>query len=98
MISAIDACVVLLACLKLSSTQSPGDGSSICQNEPFIKPPYPSNIVPLMDSYDYVDLRASEGGPWNTMDVDGDTQTVSVPTVVRYTWVPRCLEPSLHHV
>ena len=73
--------IVFFATLQ---AQAPGDGSPICQNAPFIKPPYPSNIVPLMDFYDYSDLTATLGGPWNALDVDGDTRTVSVLTVVRY--------------
>ena len=69
--------------------QAPGDGSSICQNsQAFIQSPFPSNIVPLMDSYDYVDLIAM-GGRWSTLDVDGDTRTVSVLTVVRYVCTAR---------
>ena len=67
----------------LQATQAPGDGSSECQNPPFIKTPFPSNIASLMDSYDYLDLTVALGGPWSTLDVDGDTRTVSVLTVVR---------------
>ena len=67
----------------LQATQAPGDGSSICQNPPFTKTPFPSNIAPLMDSYDYLFLTVALGGPWSTLDVDGDTRTVSVLTVVR---------------
>eukprot|EP00731_Ephydatia_muelleri_P014459 Em0008g179a len=59
----------------LQATQAPGDGSSECQNPPFIKTPFPSNIVTLMDSYDYLYLTAAVGGPWSTLDVDGDTRT-----------------------
>ena len=70
----------------LQATQAPGDGSSECQNPPFIKTPFPSNIAPLMDSYDYLDLR---GGLWSTLDVDGDMRTVSVLTVVRYVCTAR---------
>ena len=73
--------VTFLATLQ---AQAPGDGSPTCQNAPFTKPPYPSNIVPLMDSYDYLELTVAMGGPWNTLDVDGDTRTVSALTVVRY--------------
>ena len=68
---------IQIALFATLHAQAPGDGTSICQNSPF-----PSNIVPLMDSYDYVDLIAM-GGRWSTLDVDGDTRTVSVLTVVR---------------
>eukprot|EP00731_Ephydatia_muelleri_P014452 Em0008g172a len=60
----------------LQATQAPGDGSSECQNPPFIKTPFPSNIVMLMDSYDYLYLTVVVGGPWSTLDVDGDTRTI----------------------
>ena len=77
MTSAINTLVVILACINFSSTQSPGDGSSICQNPPFTKAPFPSNTVPLMDSYDYTDLIAM-GGPWNTLNIDGDATDVNI--------------------
>ena len=62
--------------------QAPGDGAPTCQMAPFIKTPFTSNIVPLMDSYDYVQLLSSPSlGTWNSLDVDGDGNTVSVPEV-----------------
>ena len=42
-----------------------------------------------MDSFDYVDLTVARGGPWNTLNIDGDTRTVSVLTVVRYVCIAR---------
>ena len=84
MTSAINTLVVILACINFSSTQSPGDGSSICQNPPFTKAPFPSNIVPLMDSYDYVDLTAALGGPWSTLDIDGDINGVNIMQLTIY--------------
>ena len=73
---------LLLAVLKLLSAQAPGDGAATCQMEPFIKTPFTSNIVPLMNSYDYVQLLSSPTpGTWNSLDVDGDGHTVSVAEV-----------------
>ncbi|KAL5491903.1 hypothetical protein EMCRGX_G017272 [Ephydatia muelleri] len=59
----------------LQATQAPGDGSSECQNPPFTKTAFPSNMVSLMDSYDYLFLTVALGGPWSTLDVDGDART-----------------------
>ena len=73
---------IQIALFAMLQAQAPGDGSSICQNPPFIQSPFPSNIVTLMDSYDYLELVAM-GGPWSTLDVDRDNRTVSVLTVVR---------------
>ena len=67
---------ILFAWVK---AQAPGDGTAICQMAPFIKTPFSSNIVPLMDSYDYVQLLPQ--GTWSSLDVDGDGYTVSVPEV-----------------
>ena len=62
--------------------QAPGDGVATCQMGPFIKTPFTSNIVPLMDSYDYEQLLSSPTpGTWNSLDVDRDGNTVSVPEV-----------------
>eukprot|EP00731_Ephydatia_muelleri_P014453 Em0008g173a len=72
---AIDFIVTIALFATLQATQAPGDGSSECQNPPFIKTPFPSNIVTLMDSYDYLYLTVAVGGPWSTLDVDGDTRT-----------------------
>eukprot|EP00731_Ephydatia_muelleri_P014465 Em0008g185a len=66
---------IQIALFATLQAQAPGDGSSICQNSPFIKTPFPSNIVTLMDSYDYLDLTVAKGGRWSTLDVDGDTRT-----------------------
>ena len=79
---------IQIALFVMLQAQAPGDGSSICQNPPFTKTPFPSNIVTQMDSYDYIELVAV-GGPWSTLDVDGDTRTVSVLTLVRYVCTAR---------
>ncbi|KAL5491924.1 hypothetical protein EMCRGX_G017299 [Ephydatia muelleri] len=66
---------IQIALFVTLQAQAPGDGSSECQNPPFTKTPFPSNIVTLMDSYDYLYLTVAVGGPWSTLDVDGDTRT-----------------------
>eukprot|EP00731_Ephydatia_muelleri_P014460 Em0008g180a len=90
MTSVINTLVVILACINFSSTQSPGDGSSECQNPPFTKTPFPSNIVPLMDSYDYIELTAAMGGPWNTLNIDGDTNAVNIMQLTTYQLLSSC--------
>nr|BAA81719.3 protein tyrosine kinase [Ephydatia fluviatilis] len=67
--------IVLFATLQ---AQAPEDGSDTCRNPPFTKPPFPSNIVPLLDSYDYLGLLGTMG-TWKTQDVDGDSRTWSQP-------------------
>ena len=77
---------IQIALFATLQAQAPGDGSSDCQNPPFIKTPFPSNIVPLMDSYDYSNVTVALGGPWSTLDIDGDTRTVSssIDIIVNY--------------
>ena len=68
----------------LVNAQAPGDGSTICQSSTFAKPPFANNIVPLMDSFDYLKLLGSAAAAptWSSLDVDGDTRTVCVPLEV----------------
>ena len=81
--------VCLYTCVQivlstLVNAQAPGDGSTICQSATFAKTPFANNIVPLMDSFDYLKLLGSAAAAptWSSLDVDGDTRTVSVPLEV----------------
>ena len=84
--------IVLFATLQ---AQAPEDGSDTCRNPPFTKSPFPSNIVPLLDSYDYLGLLGAMR-TWNTLDVDGDSRTVSVLTALvdKHVRVPLSVPPS----
>ena len=68
-------------------SQAPGDGDSLCVDplvdngnvlvpNPFfaLRPTYPANVRPLMDSRDYLNLLQREGAVWQ--QVDNDTSNV----------------------
>ena len=64
--------------------QAPGDGANLCLSAQLAKAPYPSqfpkNVVPLMDSYDYLSLLTLPPpgmDTWKVVDVDGDNHYVS---------------------
>ncbi|KAL5491927.1 hypothetical protein EMCRGX_G017303 [Ephydatia muelleri] len=59
--------------------QAPGDGANLCLSAQLAKAPYPpqfpKNVVPLMDSYDYLSLLTLPPpgmDTWKVVDVDGD--------------------------
>ena len=74
----------LIACLvSCVFSQAPGDGDSLCvdplvdngtalvPNPLFaIRPNYPANMMPLMDSRDYVHLIEQNGAVWQQVDND----------------------------
>lgn len=64
--------------------QAPGDGANLCLSAQLAKAPYPpqfpKNVVPLMDSYDYLSLLTLPPpgmDTWKAVDVDGDNHYVS---------------------
>ena len=65
--------------------QAPRDGANVCSSPPLDRisypPQFPVNVVPLMDSYDYVTLLMVPPpgmGTWKGVDADGDGHYVSV--------------------
>ena len=65
-------------------SQAPGDGDPLCTDEVIngvvnglfsLRPTYPDNVRPLMDSRDYITLlRGNEGAhkPWQQVDNDNN--------------------------
>jgi len=63
-----------MSILRVSS-QAPGDGDSFCTqlSEAVTPPAYPPNVVPLMDSYHYLNLLSpvpSYPSTWQQVDED----------------------------
>ena len=84
--------LVFVVCFVSSVvSQAPGDGDSFCVDEfvngsrnPYfdLRPTYPANVRPLMDSRDYVGLlQGSDNLPWQQVDND-DNNTAQVATEV----------------
>ena len=84
--------LVFMVCFVSSVvSQAPGDGDSFCVDErvngsrnPYfdLRPTYPANVRPLMDSRDYVGLlHGSDNPPWQQVDND-DNNTAQVATEV----------------
>ena len=75
--------LVQLSLLIAAQAQAPGDGATFCLAEG--KTAYPSgfnkNVIPLMDSYDYLSLITPSlpgTDTWMGVDADGDGHYVSV--------------------
>ena len=86
--------LVFMVCFVSSVvSQAPGDGDSFCVDElvngsrnPYfdLRPTYPANVRPLMDSRDYVGLlQGSDNLPWQQVDND-DNNTAQVATEVGF--------------
>ena len=88
--------VQLSVSIVLTTAQAPGDGANLCLSAQFAKDPYPpqfaTNVVPLMDSYDYQTLLTSPPpgmGTWRGVNVDGDSHYVSSRRTLEC--VPACM-------
>ena len=70
---------LLFACVK---AQAPGDGAATSQIDGAVYDAiYEQYRTANGLFYDYVELLSSPPGTWNSLDVDGDGHTVSVPEV-----------------
>ena len=87
--------ILLVIASTLSSVfaQAPGDSSSLCVDKfynngtalipnPFfsLHPVYPSNVRPLMDSSDYVNLLDTPNPVWQQVDndINNDIETITM--------------------